>query len=72
MSNILHITASIRPAAQSVSRDLGQRIVDGIASETGASVTTRDLAAYDLPFVSAERFAANLARQPIARPNRPS
>lgn len=60
MSNILHITASIRSDAESISRGLGQRIVDGLAAKTGASVTTRDLAANDLPFVSAERFGANL------------
>ena len=60
MSNILYVTASIRSDADSVSRGLGQRLVDGLAARTGASVTTRDLAANDLPFVSAERFAANL------------
>ena len=60
MSNILYITASIRSDSESVSRSLGQRIVDGLAAKTGASVTTRDLAANDLPYVSAERFAANL------------
>jgi FMN-dependent NADH-azoreductase len=60
MSNILYITASIRPDSDSVSRGLGQRIVDGLAAKSGASVTTRDLAANDLPYVSAERFAANL------------
>jgi FMN-dependent NADH-azoreductase len=60
MSNILHITASIRSDAESISRGIGQRIVDGLAAKTGASVTTRDLAANDLPFVSAERFGANL------------
>jgi FMN-dependent NADH-azoreductase len=60
MSNILHITASIRSDADSISRGLGQRLVDGLAAKTGASVTTRDLAANDLPYVSAERFAANL------------
>ena len=61
MSNILYITASIRPDAESVSRGLGQRLVEGLAARTGASVTTRDLAGNDLPYVSAERFAANLA-----------
>jgi FMN-dependent NADH-azoreductase len=61
MSNILYITASIRPEAESVSRGLGQRIVGALAARTGASVTNRDLAANDLPYVSAERFAANLA-----------
>jgi FMN-dependent NADH-azoreductase len=60
MSNILYVTASIRAAADSVSRGLGQRIVEGLAAKTGAAVTTRDLAANDLPYVSAERFAANL------------
>ena len=60
MSNILYITASIRSDAESVSRGLGQSIVDGLAAKSGASVTTRDLAANDLPYVSAERFAANL------------
>lgn len=60
MSNILYITASIRSDAESVSRTLGQSIVDGLAAASGASVTTRDLAANDLPYVSAERFAANL------------
>lgn len=60
MSNILHITASIHSDAESVSRQLGQSIAQGLAAKSGASVTTRDLAANDLPFVSAERFAANL------------
>jgi len=60
MNNILYITASIRSDAESISRGLGQSIVDGLAAKTGASVTTRDLAANDLPFVSAERFGANL------------
>ncbi|WP_086617419.1 FMN-dependent NADH-azoreductase [Erythrobacter tepidarius] len=60
MSNILYITASIRSDAESVSRGLGQRIVERLAAKTGASLTTRDLAANDLPFVSAERFGANL------------
>jgi FMN-dependent NADH-azoreductase len=60
MSNILHITSSIRSDAESISRQLGQSIVNGLAAKTGASVTTRDLAANDIPYVSAERFAANL------------
>lgn len=60
MSNILYITASIRSEGESVSRSLGQRLVDGLVAKTGASVTVRDLAANDLPYVSAERFAANL------------
>ena len=64
MSNILYITASIRSDAESISRGLGQSIVDGLAAKSGASVTTRDLAANDLPNVSAERFGANLT--PVA------
>ena len=60
MSNLLYITASIRSDTDSVSRGLGQRIVDGLAASTGAGVTTRDLAANDLPYMTAERFAANL------------
>ncbi len=61
MSNILYVTASIRSETDSVSRGLGQRLVDGLAAKTGASVTTRDLADNDLPYLTAERFAANLA-----------
>lgn len=60
MKNILYITASIRSDADSVSRGLGQRIVDGLVAKSGATVTTRDLSANDLPYVSAERFGANL------------
>lgn len=60
MSNILHITASIR-GEESVTRSLSTRIAEGIARREGATITTRDLAINDLPFVSAERFAANLA-----------
>lgn len=60
MSNILYITASIRSEGESVSRALGQRLVEGLAAQNGASVVQRDLAANDIPYVSAERFAANL------------
>jgi FMN-dependent NADH-azoreductase len=60
MSTILYLTASIRSESESVSRGLGQRLVDGLAARTGAAVITRDLAADDLPHVSAARFAANL------------
>jgi FMN-dependent NADH-azoreductase len=60
MNNILYITASIRSDTDSVSRGLGQRLVDGLAARTGATVTTRDLAANDLPFMTADRFGANL------------
>ena len=61
MTNILHITASIRSDEESVSRGLGRQLVDKLTAESGAIVTTRDLAKNDIPFVSAERFAANLA-----------
>lgn len=60
MSNILHITASIR-GNESVSNILGNSLVTGLVARTGAHVTRRDLAANDIPFVSADRFAANLA-----------
>ncbi|QIQ85721.1 NAD(P)H-dependent oxidoreductase [Erythrobacter sp.] len=60
MTNILHIKASIR-GDESISNQLGDRIVAGLRAKGDAQVTTRDLAANDLPFVSAERFAANLA-----------
>ncbi|QIG55070.1 FMN-dependent NADH-azoreductase [Altererythrobacter sp. BO-6] len=59
MSKILHITASIR-ADESVSRDLSTRLVRSLAARDGAEVITRNLSANDLPFVSAERFGANL------------
>ena len=60
MSNILHITASIR-GEDSVSTGLGKALIASLATDSSASVTTRDLAANDLPYVSEERFAANLA-----------
>ena len=59
MSNILHITASIRSNDESVSRNLSQILVEGLASD-GDVIVTRDLAQNDLPFIDAERFAANL------------
>jgi FMN-dependent NADH-azoreductase len=60
MSNILHITASIR-RVESISNSLGNKLVEGLAAQHKASVTRRDLAANDIPFIDAERFAANLA-----------
>ncbi|MBU2588657.1 MAG: NAD(P)H-dependent oxidoreductase [Alphaproteobacteria bacterium] len=60
MNSILHISASIRSDADSISRGLGQRLVDGLAAKSGAAVTTRNLAANDLPFMTAEIFGANL------------
>ncbi|WBY16141.1 NAD(P)H-dependent oxidoreductase [Erythrobacteraceae bacterium WH01K] len=60
MTNILHIKASIR-GGESVSNDLGQRVVDSLAAKEGANVTVRDLSDNDIPFVDADRFAANLA-----------
>ena len=59
MTNILHITASIRGSDQSVSRSLSAKLVERLAKD-GATVTTRDLAANDLPFITADRFGANL------------
>jgi FMN-dependent NADH-azoreductase len=60
MSNILHITASIRGNEESVSRSLSKTLVEGLAARSGATVASRDLAANDLPFIDAARFAANL------------
>ncbi|MBX7541813.1 FMN-dependent NADH-azoreductase [Qipengyuania sphaerica] len=60
MSTILHITASIRDG-ESVSRGLGTKLVEGLAGKQDAKVVTRDLSKNDIPFIDAERFAANLA-----------
>lgn len=60
MSNILHITASIQ-GDKSVSNQLGNALVEGLIAKSVASVTKRDLSKNDIPFVSADRFAANLA-----------
>lgn len=57
MTNILHITSSIR-GDDSVSTSLGNKLVEKLA---GKNVVTRDLAKNDLPFIDAERHAANLA-----------
>ena len=59
MSKILHITSSIR-GDESVSNSLGAKLVEGLSSGD-TSVTKRDLAQNDLPFIDADRFAANLA-----------
>jgi FMN-dependent NADH-azoreductase len=59
MANLLYITTSINGAG-GVSRGFGDTLAHGLAAKAGASVTARDLAANDLPFVSAERFGANL------------
>ena len=59
MSTILHITSSIR-GDESVSRALGNRLVERL-SGGDAQVITRDLSQNDIPFIDAERFAANLA-----------
>lgn len=58
MSNVLHIKASFR-GDESVSNILGNIILDGLKT-AGASVTTRDLSANDIPFVDAARFEAHL------------
>ncbi|WP_435203818.1 FMN-dependent NADH-azoreductase [Qipengyuania sp. 902] len=57
MTNILHITSSIR-GDDNVSTSLGNRLVAKLAGE---NVVTRDLAKNDLPFIDVERHAANLA-----------
>ena len=49
MTNILYITASIRSDEESVSRSLGQQLVDKLVADTGATLTTRDLATNDVP-----------------------
>ena len=59
MANLLYITTSIN-GANGVSRGFGDKLAHGLAAKLGASLTTRDLAAENLPFVSAERFGANL------------
>lgn len=59
MAHILYITTSIN-GADGVSRGFGDALARGLASKHGASLTLRDLAANDIPYVSAERFAANL------------
>ena len=58
MSNVLHISASIR-GEESVSRQLGNLILDSLKA-SGATFTERDLSANDIPFVDAARFEANL------------
>lgn len=60
MSTILHITASIRDG-ESVSRSLSSKLVEGLREKSGADVITRDLSKNDLPYMDADRFAANLA-----------
>lgn len=59
MANILTITASIQ-GENSTSRALATKLTEGLAAKSGASITVRDLSANDIPFVSAERFGANL------------
>ncbi|EAQ30635.1 acyl carrier protein phosphodiesterase [Erythrobacter sp. NAP1] len=62
MSNILHITASIRDE-ESVSRTLGDKLVHRLAEKNCASVTKRDLAENDIPFQSWELFNAGLTEK---------
>lgn len=58
MTNILHITASIR-GDESVSNQIGGALVTSLTTEND-TVTVRDLSANDIPFVDAARFEANL------------
>ena len=60
MTNILHITASIRSEDESVSRGLGSKLVQRLADQSGATVIRRDLAANDMPPVTIERHSAHL------------
>ncbi|KWV90978.1 FMN-dependent NADH-azoreductase [Erythrobacter sp. YT30] len=57
MTNILHIKSSIR-GSESVSNKIGDAILSSIGD--GATITTRDLSANDIPYVDAARFDANL------------
>jgi FMN-dependent NADH-azoreductase len=59
MNNILYITTSIN-GADGVSRGFGDKLAHGLAEKHGANLVSRDLATNDIPYVSAERFAANL------------
>ncbi len=59
MTNILHIKSSIR-GDESVSNSLGTKLVAQLKDAHGADVTVRDLSKNDIPFIDAERFAANL------------
>ena len=59
MSNILYLSASIRDD-ESVSRDLGDKLVENLAAQSGASVTRRDLSTNDLPYLTHDRHTANL------------
>ncbi|GAA4041217.1 FMN-dependent NADH-azoreductase [Parerythrobacter jejuensis] len=59
MSTILHITASIR-GEESVTNALSTTLAEGLSAKTGAQIVTRDLSKNDVPFVSANRFEANL------------
>ena len=59
MSKILHISASIR-GEESVSRSLSTKLTADLAEQESAAIVTRDLSAIDLPYVSADSFAAGL------------
>ncbi|MGY6636997.1 MAG: FMN-dependent NADH-azoreductase [Erythrobacter sp.] len=59
MANLLYITTSIN-GADGISRGFGDKLANGLAAKLGANLVARDLAANDLPYVSAERFGANL------------
>ena len=60
MSTILHINSSIRGPEESVTRTLSRTLVEGLNADGNAKIITRDLADNDIPFVDANRFAANL------------
>ena len=59
MSNILYLSASIRDD-DSVSRELGNKLVETLAAKNNADVTRRDLSTNDLPYLTHEQHMANL------------
>lgn len=59
MSNVLHISASIRGDA-SISRQLGAHFMQQVSAQDGITVTERDLSDNALPLITEARFAANL------------
>jgi len=59
MTKILYITASIR-GEDSVSNKIGKAMIESLDPDGTAMITTRDLAANDLPFQSWDRFNAGL------------
>lgn len=59
MSKILYLTASIR-GDESVSNQIGKALLTSLSKDGDTTITTRDLSLNNLPFVSNDRFQANL------------